>query len=107
MVYQQKTTGLNTARYSGIKKMPINECPLQISAGCAWMFRLDPQVVQTVQLEHCYWSVAMGTIVPVVGTVELVLFQGRVAAILTDMGSLGAVPLVPWRLEHNSLEGVG
>lgn len=101
------TTGPNTARYSGIKKMPINECPLQISAGCAWMFRLNPQVVQTVQLEHCYWSVAMGTIVPVVGTVELVLFQGRVAAILTDMGSLGAVPLVPWRLEHNSLEGVG
>ena len=49
----------------------------------------------------------MGTIVPVVGTVELVLFQGRVVAILTDMGRQGAVPLVPWRLEHNSLEGVG
>lgn len=72
-----------------------------------WMVRLDPQVVQTVQLEHCYWSVAMGTIVPVVGTVDHFLLQGRVVEILTDMGRLGAVPLVPWRLEHNSLEGVG
>ena len=99
--------GPKPARYSDNKNMPINECPLQISAGCVWMFRLGPQVVQTVQLEHCYWSVAMGTIAPVVGTVELVLFQGRVVAILTDMGRQGAVPLVPWRLEHNSLEGVG
>ena len=71
------------------------------------MVRLDPQVVQTAPLENCYWSVAMGTIVPVVGTVELFLFQGRVVAILTDTGRLGVVPLVPWRWEHNLLEGVG
>ena len=71
------------------------------------MVRLDPQVVQIVQLEYCYWSVAMGTIVPVVGTVELFLSQGRVVAILTDMGRLAEVSLVPWRLEHNLLEGVG
>ena len=70
------------------------------------MVRLDPQVVQIVQLEYCYWSVAMGTIVPVVGTVELFLFQGRVVAILTGMGRLAEVPLVRWRLEHNSLEEV-
>lgn len=64
-------------------------------------------MVQTVRLEHRYWSVAMGMIVLVVGTVELFLLQGRVVAILTDMGRLGAVLLVPWRLEHNSLGGVG
>ena len=71
------------------------------------MVRLDPQVVQMVQLEYCYWSDAMGKIVPVVGTVDLFLFQDKVVAILTDMGRLVEVPLVPWRLEHNSLEGVG
>ena len=71
------------------------------------MVRLDPQVVQIVQLEYCYWSDAMGTILQVVGTVELSLFQGRVVAILTDMGRLAEVALVPWHLEHNSLEGGG
>ena len=71
------------------------------------MVQLDPRVVLTVQLEHCYRSVAMGMIVPVVDTVELFLLQGRVVAILTDMGRLGAVLLVPWRSEHNSLEGLG
>ena len=81
--------------------------PVTDYRGFVWIFIVDPQVVQTVQLEHYCWSVAMGTIVPVVGTVELVLFQGRAVAILTDMGMLGAVPLVPWRLEYNSLEGVG
>ena len=49
----------------------------------------------------------MGKIVPVVGTVDLFLSQGRVVAILTDMGRLVEVTLVRWRLEDNSLEGVG
>ena len=63
-------------------------------------------MVQTVSLERCCWSVAMSMIVPVVDTVELFLLQGRVVAILMDMGSLVAVPPVPCRLVHNSLEAV-
>lgn len=71
------------------------------------MVRLDPQVVRKAQRGHCYWSVAMDTIVPEVGTVGFFPLQGTVVAILTDMDRLGEVPLVPWLLEHNSLEGVG
>ena len=85
--------------------MPVTDSPG--GGGGVRTVRLDPQVVRKAQRGHCYWSVAMDTIVPEVGTVGFFPLQGRVVAVLTDMGRLGEVPLVPWLLEYNSLEGVG
>ncbi len=68
---------------------------------------LNPRCSQTVRLEHCYWSVAMDTIVLVVGTVELTHLQGSVVMILMDKGTLGEVLLGSLGLENNPLEGVG
>ena len=49
----------------------------------------------------------MGMIVLVVGTVELLLLQGRVVVILMDMDMLGVDLLGLLGLEHNQQEGVG
>ena len=68
---------------------------------------LNPPWVRTVRLEHCFWFVAMDTVLLAVGTVELLLLQGRVEVILMDVGTLGVVLLGSLGLEHNPLEGVG
>ena len=49
----------------------------------------------------------MDTVLLAVGTVVLLLLQGRVVGILMDMGTLGVVLLGSLELEHNPLEGVG